>query len=131
MKYARKRLWMAIVLLASLSVAVVLVLQAFQSSLMFFYTPTDLAEQGMKQGSFRLGGIVKPQSVRRNNAITAFTVITDPSSADFIHVTYQGILPDLFREGQGIVAQGSLDSEGVFKATRVLAKHDEVYKPPL
>ena len=131
MKHARRRLWMAIVLLTSVSVAVVLVLQAFQNSLMFFYTPTDLAEQGMKPGSFRLGGIVKPQSVRRDNAVTAFTIITDPSSADFVHVTYQGVLPDLFREGQGIVAQGSLDSEGVFKATRVLAKHDEVYKPPL
>ena len=130
MKRTRRRVGMVIVLLASLSGSLFLVLQAFQDNLMFFYTPSDLSEQDLTGKPFRLGGIVKPKSVSRHQSITTFTIISDPLSSVSVIVTYQGVLPDLFREGQGIIVQGHLQTNGTFKAKTVLAKHDEIYKPP-
>jgi cytochrome c-type biogenesis protein CcmE len=114
--------------IALLGVAVALVLNAFQSNLVFFFSPTDVAEQRAPQGrAFRIGGLVETKSVKRDGLTVRFNV-TD--TARTIPVVYTGILPDLFREGKGVVAQGKLESDGVFKASEVLAKHDENYMPP-
>ena len=113
---------------ALLGVAVALVLNAFQSNLVFFFSPTDVAEQRAPQGRpFRIGGLVEERSVRRDGLTVRFNV-TD--TAKTIPVVYTGILPDLFREGKGVVAQGRLGADGVFTASEVLAKHDENYMPP-
>ena len=113
---------------ALLGVAVALVLNAFQSNLLFFFSPTDVAEQRAPQGRpFRIGGLVEASSVKRDGLTVRFNV-TD--TARTIPVVYTGILPDLFREGKGVVAQGKLGSDGVFAASEVLAKHDENYMPP-
>ena len=114
--------------LAVLGVAVALVLNAFQSNLVFFFSPTDVVENKAPQGrTFRIGGLVEEKSVRREGVIVRFNV-TD--TAKTIPVVYTGILPDLFKEGKGVVAQGKLGSDGVFTASEVLAKHDENYMPP-
>jgi cytochrome c-type biogenesis protein CcmE len=113
---------------AALGVAAALVLSAFQSNLVFFFSPTDIAEQRAPQGrAFRVGGLVEEKSVRREGLTVRFNV-TD--TARTVPVVYTGILPDLFREGKGVVAQGRLGPDGVFTASEVLAKHDENYMPP-
>ena len=111
-----------------LAVAVLLVLFAMKDSIVFFNSPTDVVEKRVPPGArIRLGGLVSPGSVTRGDALSVRFEVTDGNRA--ITVTYQGILPDLFREGQGIVAEGALDAAGVFKADTVLAKHDETYMP--
>jgi len=99
-----------------------------KDSIVFFNSPTDVTEKHIQPGArIRLGGLVSPGSVVRGDQLSVRFEISDGNSA--IPVTYQGILPDLFREGQGIVAEGALDAAGVFKADNVLAKHDETYMP--
>jgi cytochrome c-type biogenesis protein CcmE len=116
--------------LLALGVATVLVLNAFQSNLVFFFTPTQVASGEVPQGkSFRIGGMVEDGSlVRDTDGLTVHFVVTD--TAKRVPVTYKGILPDLFKEGKGAVAQGQLGSDGTFVASEVLAKHDENYMPP-
>ena len=114
--------------LATLGLAAYLVLNAFQSNLVFFFSPTQVAAgEAPKDRTFRIGGLVKEGTVKRNNLTVAF-VVTD--TAKEIPVSYTGILPDLFKVGKGVVAQGKLDGNGDFTATEVLAKHDENYMPP-
>jgi cytochrome c-type biogenesis protein CcmE len=111
-----------------LAAAILLVLFAMKDSIVFFNSPTDLTEKHIAPGArIRLGGLVEPGSVVRGDNLAVRFEVTDGNRA--VGVTYQGILPDLFREGQGIVAEGSLDGSGVFKADNVLAKHDETYMP--
>jgi cytochrome c-type biogenesis protein CcmE len=114
--------------LAALGIASALVLNAFRSNLVFFFTPSQIAAHEAPTGrSLRIGGLVETGSIRREGVKVHFTV-TD--TAQSIPVVYEGILPDLFKEGKGVVAQGELGSDGVFQATEVLAKHDENYMPP-
>jgi cytochrome c-type biogenesis protein CcmE len=111
-----------------LAVAVLLVLFAMSDAIVFFNSPSDIVEKHIGPGTrIRLGGLVAPGSVSRGDALAIRFQVTDGSNA--VAVTYQGVLPDLFREGQGVVAEGSLDGSGVFKADNVLAKHDETYMP--
>jgi cytochrome c-type biogenesis protein CcmE len=111
-----------------LGAATALVLNAFQSNLVFFYTPTQIAANEAPRGkSFRVGGMVEMGSVKRNGVEVSFRV-TD--TAQTIPVVYTGILPDLFKEGKGVVAQGQIGPDGIFRAREVLAKHDENYMPP-
>src|SRR2546429_3107689 len=113
---------------AALGIAAALVLSAFQKNLVFFFTPSQVAANEAPQGrSFRIGGMVVPGSLKREGVDVEFTV-TD--TAKSMRVTYRGQLPDLFREGKGVVAQGQLGADGVFAAREVLAKHDENYMPP-
>ena len=112
-----------------LMVAVGLVLFALRDSIVFFHTPSDLAEKPIATGQrFRLGGLVEDGSVKRGEGAKVDFVVTDTLKQ--IPVTYRGVLPDLFREGQGVVAEGTLSPTGVFVADTVLAKHDETYMPP-
>ena len=113
-----------------LGVATVLILNAFQSNLVFFFTPTQVVSGEAPQGrSFRIGGMVEDGSlVRENDGLTVRFIVTD--TAKRVPVTYKGILPDLFKEGKGAVAQGKLNADGTFVASEVLAKHDENYMPP-
>ena len=115
---------------AVLGIAVALVLNTFQSNLVFFFTPTQVAAREAPQGrAFRIGGLVEVGSVqRRANSLDVNFVVTDTSKT--VPVIYTGLLPDLFKEGKGVVAQGSLGADGKFHATEVLAKHDENYMPP-
>jgi cytochrome c-type biogenesis protein CcmE len=114
--------------LASLGIAAALVLNALNSNIALYVTPTEVADGKAPQGkAFRIGGLVKEGSVRRDN-LTVHFVVTD--TAKDIPVAYTGILPDLFKEGKGVVAQGKLGADGHFTATEVLAKHDENYMPP-
>jgi cytochrome c-type biogenesis protein CcmE len=114
--------------LAVLATAVALVLYALSSNIVFFFTPTQVARNEAPQGrAFRIGGLVEPDSVKRDGLDVRFKV-TDGAQA--IPVVYRGTLPDLFKEGKGVVAQGQLGTDGVFKAAEVLAKHDENYMPP-
>jgi cytochrome c-type biogenesis protein CcmE len=111
-----------------LALAAGFVLNAFQSNLVFFFTPTQVAQGEVPRNKvFRVGGIVKEGSVKRDQALIEF-VVTD--TANDIPVHYSGLLPDLFKEGKGVVAQGRLDEQGLFVASEVLAKHDENYMPP-
>ena len=115
--------------LAVLGVAVGLVLYAMRDSIVFFYSPTEVAEMKIAPGTrFRLGGLVETGSVVRGEGTTVRFVVTD--QAKTLPVTYTGVLPDLFREGQGVVAEGTLEPDGTFHADNVLAKHDENYMPP-
>lgn len=125
----RRALWI-VGGLAALGVASALVLNAFQSNLVFFFTPTQVASNEAPHGrSFRIGGLVEAGSVVRDkDALTVHFRVTD--TAKTIPVVYTGILPDLFREGKGVVAQGKIGPDGVFHASEVLAKHDENYMPP-
>jgi cytochrome c-type biogenesis protein CcmE len=113
-----------------LAVAAGLVLNAFQSNLVFFFSPSDVAENRAPQGrAFRIGGMVVEKSLSRGaDGLTVRFAVTD--TAKTVPVVYTGILPDLFKEGKGVVAQGKLGPDGVFHATEVLAKHDENYMPP-
>src|SRR5262245_24577799 len=113
---------------AVLALAVGLVLNALKDSIVFFNSPTDLVEKHVAPGTrLRIGGLVKEGSVVRSENLAVRFEVTDGKSS--IPVTYQGLLPDLFREGQGVVAEGALQVSGVFKADSVLAKHDEKYMP--
>ncbi len=115
--------------LAVLGLAVGLVMFALEDSIVFFYSPSDVAEKRIKPGQrIRLGGLVKEGSVKRGEKTTVQFTVTD--TAKTISVMYTGVLPDLFREGQGVVTEGKLGSDGVFIADSVLAKHDENYMPP-
>jgi len=114
--------------LAVLSVAVALVLGALKDAIVFFNSPSDVVEKHIPAGSrIRLGGLVKEGSVLKGENLQVNFAVTD--GANTIQVVYQGLLPDLFREGQGVVTEGTLDPAGTFKADNVLAKHDEKYMP--
>ena len=114
--------------LAVLGVAAVLVLSALRDSIVFFNSPTDVIEKKVEEGArIRLGGLVKPGTLARGEALNVRFEVTDGKSA--IPVAYKGILPDLFREGQGVIAEGTLDPGGLFTAQTILAKHDENYMP--
>ncbi len=126
----RKHRRLYFILLGGLAVAtgIALMLTAFEDSIVFFYSPTELTQQSLSPGQrIRIGGLVETGSVIKDRDVVTFTV-TD--TAETLTVVYQGILPDLFREGQGIVAEGVLNAAGVFQAADVLAKHDENYMPP-
>ena len=124
----RRRLWLLLTSLGTLCVAAALVLYSLNDNLVFFYSPTQVAEKHVAPNRhFRLGGLVEAGSVKKNGQEVRFTV-TDTHST--LPVVYRGILPDLFREGQGVIAEGALDAQGVFIAREVLAKHDENYMPP-
>lgn len=128
MKRKHKRLTFVVVALCLLGGAAGLVLTAFEENIVFFFSPTDIAEKkAVEDRRFRLGGLVEEGSVDRSGGETIAFRVTDISNA--VSVRYTGILPDLFREGQGIVAEGRL-VDGVFVADEVLAKHDETYMPP-
>jgi cytochrome c-type biogenesis protein CcmE len=130
MKPRHKRMAMIAGGLAALGVVAALVLSAFQENLVFFFTPSQVAAQEAPKGrTFRIGGMVEQGSVKRQpDGVTVQFTITD--TAKTVPVTYRGPLPDLFREGKGVVAQGQLGPDGVFQAREVLAKHDENYMPP-
>ena len=115
---------------AVLGIAVALVLNAFQSNLVFFFTPTQVVAKEAPQGRpFRIGGMVEAGSLKRvPNSVDVQFVVTD--TAQRVPVVYSGLLPDLFKEGKGVVAQGALGADGRFVATEILAKHDENYMPP-
>jgi cytochrome c-type biogenesis protein CcmE len=114
--------------LAVLAVAAALVLNAMRDSIVFFSTPAAVAEKHISAGKrFRLGGLVQPGSLVRGDDLAVRFLVADDSAS--LPVSYKGILPDLFREGQGVIAEGALDSSGVFRADTVLAKHDETYMP--
>ena len=116
--------------LAALGIASALVLNAFNSNLVFFFSPTQvLAHEAPRDRSFRIGGLVEQGSLQRDpTGLTMRFVVTD--LAQRVPVTYTGLLPDLFKEGKGVVAQGKLGADGVFRAEQVLAKHDENYMSP-
>jgi cytochrome c-type biogenesis protein CcmE len=128
MKPKRRRLVFVVAGMVLLGAAAGLVLYAMNDSLVFFYSPTDLVTKDIPPGrTLRLGGLVETGSVQRDGGTTVHFRVTD--MAQTIPVVYTGILPDLFREGQGVVAQGTLGPDGVFVAAEVLAKHDENYMP--
>jgi len=130
MKPRHKRMAMIAGGLVALGVTAAFVLAAFQENLVFFFTPSQVAANEVPQGrSFRVGGMVTPGSVKRQaDGVTVQFVVTD--TAKNVPVVYRGLLPDLFREGKGVVTQGKLGPDGVFYASEVLAKHDENYMPP-
>ena len=130
MKSRHKRAATIVGGLAALSIAAALVLSAFRQNLVFFFTPTQVAANEAPQGrTFRVGGMVEPGSVQRQaDGVTVRFVVTD--TAKSVPVVYRGLLPDLFREGKGVVTQGRLGADGTFQASEVLAKHDENYTPP-
>lgn len=112
-----------------LMLAVGLVLYALRDAIVFFHTPSDIAEKHIAPGQrFRLGGLVAAGSVKRGEGAKVDFAVTDTLKT--VSVSYQGVLPDLFREGQGVVAEGKLNEAGLFVADTVLAKHDETYMPP-
>jgi cytochrome c-type biogenesis protein CcmE len=113
---------------AVLALAVGLILSAMSGSIVFFRSPTEVASQGVAPGTrFRLGGLVKDGSLQRGPDQTVAFAVTDTNAT--VQVTYRGLLPDLFREGQGVVTEGTLERGGLFRADTVLAKHDESYMP--
>jgi cytochrome c-type biogenesis protein CcmE len=125
-----RRFVLVAVMLGAVAIAIALVASAFRSNLVFFYSPSDIAaQQAPAARTFRLGGLVESGSVvRAPDGVTLRFVVTD--TAQRVPVEYRGLLPDLFKEGKGVVAQGKLGSDGVFRADEVLAKHDENYMPP-
>jgi len=124
----RRRMYLLIAAVVVLGLASVLVLRAFEDSLVFFYSPTDIATRSDIDRSrmIRIGGMVEKNSLRRQGTKVRFSVTDGPNH---LTVTYTGVLPDLFREGQGVVAQGRIGADGIFNAREVLAKHDENYMP--
>ena len=130
MKPRHKRITLIVLGVALLGGAAALVLNAFQSNLVFFFSPSQIAANEAPRGmAFRIGGMVETGSVvRANDGLTVQFNVTD--TAKVVPVTFTGILPDLFKEGKGVVAQGRLGPDGMFVATEVLAKHDENYMPP-
>ena len=128
MKPKHRRLFVVVLALAVLGAAAALVLNAFEDNLVFFYSPSDLAVKAVPEGqAIRVGGLVQEGSVEKAGLDVTFG-ITD--GARTVVATYHGVLPDLFREGQGVVTRGILQPDGSFKAEEVLAKHDENYMPP-
>ena len=124
----KRRLYFVVAGMSILAIAAALVLTSFEDSLVFFRSPSDLVEKPIPAGrNFRLGGLVEEGSVEKNGVLTRFHV-TDLSES--VPVTFEGLLPDLFREGQGVVTEGAFNEDGIFVATNVLAKHDENYMPP-
>ena len=130
MKPRTKRAALIVVGLAVLAGATTLVLNAFNSNLVFFFSPTQVfADEAPRDRSFRIGGLVEEGSIQREpQGLTIRFAVTD--RAQKIPVTYTGLLPDLFKEGKGVVTQGKLGPDGIFRADQVLAKHDENYMPP-
>ncbi len=130
MKPRHKKLLAIGLALAGIGLIVALVLNAFRSNLVFFYSPSQVvAGEAPTERAFRIGGLVKEGSIRREaDGLTVRFVVTD--TAQSIPTVYTGILPDLFKEGKGVVAEGRLGADGVFAASQVLAKHDENYMPP-
>ena len=130
MKPRHKRIAIIAGGVVALSVAVGLVLNAFQSNIVFFFSPSQVvANEAPIDRTFRIGGMVESGSLKRHpDGLTVSFIVTD--TAKTVPVLYTGVLPDLFREGKGVVAQGRLGADGVFKASEVLAKHDENYMPP-
>ena len=130
MKRKTLRLYLLAVSFGLLSLAVGLALYAFQNKIVFFFSPSDIAANRPSEGQrVRLGGLVEAGSLAREpNSLTVHFRVTD--TAQTIPVAYTGLLPDLFKEGKGVVAQGTLGPDGVFRASEVLAKHDENYMPP-
>jgi len=130
MKPRHKKMVLIVGGVAALGAAAALVLNAFQSNLVFFFSPSQvMANEAPRDHAFRIGGLVEAGSVKRQtDGLTVRFNVTD--TAQTIPVAFTGILPDLFREGKGVVAQGKLGPDGVFRATQVLAKHDENYMPP-
>ena len=126
----KKRILMVFAILVGISISVILILTAFEKNLMYFYSPTEIINgDAPKARSFRIGGLVVTDSVIRNSDdLKVSFILTD--TINEVKVIYEGILPDLFREGQGIVANGKLQSDNIFIAEQVLAKHDENYMPP-
>ena len=128
MKPRHKKAAVIVGVLCAVGVATALVLNAFNSNLVFFYTPTQIAAKEAPTGrTFRIGGMVESGTVVRQGVTVRF-MVTD--TAKTVPVKYEGVLPDLFKEGKGVVAQGQLGPDGVFVAREVLAKHDENYMPP-
>jgi cytochrome c-type biogenesis protein CcmE len=128
MKPRHKRFVLIAASLAVLGIATALILSAFRENLVFFFSPSDIvAKKAPAERTFRVGGMVETGSVKRQGVEVRF-VVTD--TANTVPVVYKGILPDLFKEGKGVVAQGKLGPDGVFHASEVLAKHDENYMPP-
>jgi len=128
MKRRHKRIAFIVVALAGLSVAAFLVASAFRNNLVFFFSPTQVAaKEAPVNRTFRIGGLVQEGTLKRDGLEAQF-IVTDTAAS--IPVVYKGILPDLFKEGRGCVAQGKIGSDGVFHAEQVLAKHDENYMPP-
>ncbi len=130
MKPRYKRLILVVVALALLTLGATFVLKAFRSNLVFFYTPTEVLAGQVPDGqAFRIGGMVQEGSVgRKEDGVTVRFEVTD--TIENVPVQFIGILPDLFQEGKGVVAQGRINAEGIFLADQVLAKHDENYMPP-
>ena len=126
----RKRMITVAVLLVGMSITAILLISAFQQNLLYFYTPTQIAngEASIDKG-IRIGGLVKEGSLKRTDGTLDISFLVTDKVND-IPVEYSGILPDLFREGQGIVARGKMNGNGVFIAEEILAKHDENYMPP-
>ncbi len=130
MKPRHKRIAIIIAGLAVLSIGAGLVFKAFRSNMVFFFSPSQVYAKEAPQGhAFRIGGMIEKGSIKRvGDTLTVDFVVTDTVHA--VPVDYTGVLPDLFKEGKGVVAQGSLGPDGVFHASEVLAKHDENYMPP-
>ena len=130
MKRRHKRIAFIIAGLAGLSIAAYLVTNAFRNNLVFFFSPTQVAaKEAPVDRTFRIGGLVQDGTLKReNDGLTVRFTVTDTAAS--IPVVYKGILPDLFKEGRGCVAQGKIGADGVFQADQVLAKHDENYMPP-
>ena len=130
MKRRHKRIAFIVIALASMSIAAYLVASAFRNNLVFFFSPTQVAaKEAPIDRTFRIGGLVQEGTLQREqDGLTVRFTVTD--TAQSIPVVYKGILPDLFKEGRGCVAQGKLNADGVFQAEQVLAKHDENYMPP-
>lgn len=130
MKRRHKRIVFILVGLVGLSIAAFLVAGAFRNNLVFFFSPTQVAaKEAPVNRTFRVGGLVQDGSLKReSDGLTVRFIVTDTAAS--VPVVYKGILPDLFKEGKGCVAQGRMDSDGVFHAEQVLAKHDENYMPP-
>lgn len=129
MKARHKRLYFLLAGLAGLGVATALVLNALENNMSYFFAPSQVVKgEAPEDHLFRLGGLVKPGTLQRGQELTVRFIVTD--NAQEVPVAYTGILPDLFAEGQGVIAQGRLGSDGTFVAEEVLAKHDENYMPP-
>jgi cytochrome c-type biogenesis protein CcmE len=129
-KKRHKRFVLIAIGLALIGLAAWLILNAFQSNIVFYYTPTQVEKGEVPQNtSFRIGGLVEQGSLHRDkDGLTVRFIITD--TAKTVPVVYKGVLPDLFKEGKGVVAQGKIEADGSFVASEVLAKHDENYMPP-
>ncbi|MBM4181636.1 MAG: cytochrome c maturation protein CcmE [Betaproteobacteria bacterium] len=130
MKSRHKKLLVIVLGVVGIGIAAALILNAFQSNLVFFFSPSDVAAgKAPTDRAFRIGGLVEDGSVKREgDGLTTRFLVTD--TAKTIQVVYTGILPDLFKEGKGVVAEGRMGEDGLFNASQVLAKHDENYMPP-